>query len=352
MRHSNVLITVPDLSLPGGVTELFKLLNLNEINGIDYFNINLGPRKIGFIFLPIIYINFVFNIRKFHVVHVNPSLDFKSFYRDLVFVFISKLIFRKKTIIYWHGWQSTFFEKIEKSNFLKRIFLKTYGQADINITLASKFKKDLASIGFENALLVENNACVINQGPVKISTIVQNERFKLLFIARLCNGKGWDIAIETMLILQKNGFNNIILNIAGNGEDFNEAFSLASNYNLKNVNFLGHVGAELKSFYLRDSNVLFFPTYYDEGLPLSVLEGMINGLPIISRNVGGIPDHVIHGKNGFLTESLDPEIFANFIIELYENQELFKSMSLNNKLYALENFTPERLTKNLLSLYQ
>jgi glycosyltransferase involved in cell wall biosynthesis len=238
VKKNKVLITVPKLSLPGGVTELFKLLNLNEIIGVEYFSINIGPRKIGFVFLPIIYLIFIFKIRKIQVIHLNPSLDFKSFYRDLVFVVISKIIFNKKTIIYWHGWESSFFHKILNSKFLKSLFIKTYGKSDINITLASKFKNDLVSIGFENVLLVENNACVINQVPFKIRTNVQNEIFKLLFIARLCNGKGWDIAIETMLILQKSGYKCIKLNIAGYGEDFDKANSLTSNYNLTNINFL------------------------------------------------------------------------------------------------------------------
>lgn len=352
MKNSKVLITVPKLSLPGGVTELFNLLKLNEIKGIQYFPVNMGPKNWGIIFLPIIYLKFIIKIRKVQVVHINPSLDAKSFYRDLILAFISKVIFKRKTIIYWHGWESDFYKKIKNSKFLKNICLKSFGVADTNIILAKKFKEDLICLGFKNNILVENNATT---NPIKdlnfTKSINNSNLLNLLFIARICKGKGWDIAIDTMVILNKKGFKHINLTIAGGGECLEEAICKSKNENLTNINFTNHISGELKSKLLQKSNALFFPTFYNEGMPISILEGMMHGLPIISRNVGGIPDHIIHGVNGFLTDSLNPEIFADFIIKINNNPNLYNSMRNNNILYAKENFTPERLRENLLKLY-
>lgn len=351
INKKNVLVTVPKLSLSGGVTELFNSIKINEIKGIEYFNINYGPQKIGFIFLPFIYLKFIFKLRRIQVVHVNPSLDFKSFFRDLVFVFFSKKMFNKKTIIYWHGWEIIFFKKIENSKFLKFLFLKTYGQANINIVLASRFKNDLIKLGFKKEILLETGISREYSVNINEQIINHDNQFVLLFVSRFVKYKGWDIAIETMKILNKKGYTHIILKFIGDGKYFNHAKDLALSYQLPNVLFLGYCSEKIKCFNLKNSNVLFFPTYYDEGMPMCILEGMMNGLPIISRDVGGIPDNVIHGKNGFITESKNPKTFANYIIELYENQELYKAMRLNNILHAQENFIPERLIRNLLKLY-
>ncbi len=63
-----------------------------------------------------------------------------------------------------------------------------------------------------------------------------------------------------------------------------------------------------------------FPTYH-EGMPGSVLEAMGYGLPVITRTVGGLPDFFEHEKMGFITESLDASVFADFLEQLVKDPE-------------------------------
>jgi glycosyltransferase involved in cell wall biosynthesis len=348
--NKKILVTVPHLSLPGGVTGLFNLLELNKNENISYFSVNFNTKKWSVLLLPIVYFKFIFFVRKVDVVHINPSLDAKSFYRDLVFCYISKLIFKKKTIIYWHGWQDVFFNKIKNSRFKKKLFQLTFGKADSQIVLATKFSKDLESIGYKGEIILESNVTEKVEYTVKAEK-KEGEKFQLLYISRITKGKGWEIAIDTIEILNALGFNNLHLTIAGDGDCLEEAKNLVKIKKNANISFTGHISGHHKNTILKQSDILFFPTCYPEGMPITILEGMMHGMPIISRNEGGIPDHIKNELNGFLTDSKDPIVFSNYIIKLITNKKLFNDISKNNLITANINFIPERLLNRLLELY-
>jgi glycosyltransferase involved in cell wall biosynthesis len=350
MNSVKVLITTPALSLPGGVTGLYNLLQLDKRKEIEYFSVNFNDKKWSVLFLPIQFITFFFKVRNFNVVHLNPSMDAKSFYRDLVFCFISKSIFKRKTIVYWHGWQSVFFNSIQQSSLKTKLFQKTFGKAEYQIVLAKKFSQDLLSINYTGKIIIDSNVTQkITLLETKRKTI--SDKWNILFISRITKDKGWDIALKTFQVLGEKGINNVELTIAGDGDCILEAQQFVKNMKLDNVVFTGHVSGDQKNKLFLESDILFFPTCYPEGMPISILEGMMYGLPIISRNVGGIPDHITNNENGFLTDSTDPVKFANYIQNLITNQELYYQIKSRNIEKATIEFIPERLIKKLFELY-
>jgi glycosyltransferase involved in cell wall biosynthesis len=350
-KNSYVLITVPHLSLPGGVTGLFNLLKLNKDPEIDYFSVNFNPKKWGVLFLPVVFLIFFLKVRKYDTVHINPSMDSRSFYRDLVFTYIAKSYYKKKTIIYWHGWQKEFFTKIYRSRFLTYIFKKTFGKADIQIVLAKEFAHNLKSLGFKKEILLESNVTEnISFDENKLNK--KDNLWQLLYLSRITEGKGWDIAIKTMKVLQESGVKNIKLILAGDGDCFNHAKKLIKDFQLNNTELVGYVKGESKKKLLTNSDLLFFPTCYGEGMPVAILEGMMHGLPVITRKVGGIGDHLKDGVCGFVTESRDPEVFANLILSLTTNHEKYNQIKIENIKIAKEEFIPERLIKRLIDLYR
>src|SRR5262249_11048520 len=72
--------------------------------------------------------------------------------------------------------------------------------------------------------------------------------------------------------------------------------------------------------WLRRAKV-FVLTSDSEGLPLSTMEAMMCGLPVVASAVGDLADLVNDGVNGFLVEERTPENFANRIVELLTNTE-------------------------------
>ena len=90
-----------------------------------------------------------------------------------------------------------------------------------------------------------------------------------------------------------------------------------------------------------------------EGLPISIIEAMSAGLPIVSTSVGGIPDIVKEGVNGFLSESLDVDDFVKTIRRFLSMSatDLAKMKEANKNEYN-EKYTIERTAEQYLALYQ
>jgi glycosyltransferase involved in cell wall biosynthesis len=74
---------------------------------------------------------------------------------------------------------------------------------------------------------------------------------------------------------------------------------------------------------------IFLNTTNIDNTPVSVMEAMALGLPVISTNVGGIPNLITHGENGFLVDADDEKEMANQILELLQSEEKVKSVVKN-----------------------
>ena len=103
--------------------------------------------------------------------------------------------------------------------------------------------------------------------------------------------------------------------------------------------------------FLSASNVLILPSL-SEGLPLSVLEGMSIGLPIIATSVGGLPELVVDGKTGYLAAPGDSAQLGNFIIELYNDKEKRERMGRASRIRVEERFNLQEMILQIEALYQ
>jgi len=341
-----ILINVPDLSLPGGVVALFRILKMEQY----YINVSLfilHNSLPSIVRLPIKYIEFIFKILKVDLVHLNPSLNRKSFLRDALFAWLA-ILFSKKLIIYWHGWEENYEERIKGNVFLIFIAKHTFFKAHASIVLGSLFQKKLIVLGYKNKIYIETNTAdnqYIETGIIK--EVKENEPIRLLFISRLEIEKGIYIAIETLKILNREKSIYKLI-VAGSGNEEKKIQQLAQEN--PDIEWAGLVDGLQKHNLLFSAHFMFFPTYYPEGLPLTLLEGIMYGLPLITRPVGGIPDIVVNGENGFLIKSLSPEEYAEKISHLVVNSDLFKQISTNN-IKKSELFTPEKVRERIYNIY-
>ena len=89
-----------------------------------------------------------------------------------------------------------------------------------------------------------------------------------------------------------------------------------------------------------------------EGLPLSVLEAMAAGLPVIASNVGGIPELVVDGVSGVLVPPGDPGALAEAIERLLENPSLALRLGEAGRRRVAESFDLEAVREAHLALYR
>lgn len=89
-----------------------------------------------------------------------------------------------------------------------------------------------------------------------------------------------------------------------------------------------------------------------EGNPLSVMEAMASGMPVISTAVGGVPDLFENGKEGFLVPTGDVEGFSRRMTILMRDPEMRRSMGVVAARRAKENFDVSRMVRDYEQLYE
>jgi len=89
-----------------------------------------------------------------------------------------------------------------------------------------------------------------------------------------------------------------------------------------------------------------------ESAPLTLLEGMSSGLPVVATNVGGIPEIVEDGVNGFLVQSKNPEAIAERILDLNADPALRRRLGEAARKTILERYTAEKIVGQYLEIYK
>lgn len=117
-----------------------------------------------------------------------------------------------------------------------------------------------------------------------------------------------------------------------------------------NVVFLSKVTYRDIPYYFSACDVFVIPSIM-EAFGLVTVEAMACGKPVIGTNVGGIPDTIENGKNGFLVPPRDPQSLAEKIILLLENQDFRKEMGAAGREMAEKRFDINKRIGRIMEIY-
>lgn len=158
-----------------------------------------------------------------------------------------------------------------------------------------------------------------------------------LLAARIDHLKGHEVLLDALAILKKRGLALTML-FAGDGKERPAREARAQELGLTpdDVRFLGFRNdiADL----LGASDIFVLPSF-SEGLPLSVLEGMAQGLPIVATTVGGIPEVVTQNQEGILVPPKDAQALADALAQVVQNSELRRTLGQAGKQRVTSEFT-------------
>lgn len=172
----------------------------------------------------------------------------------------------------------------------------------------------------------------------------------IICLSRIDDKKGLEYAIESMTIVQKL-HPNTKMNIVGDGEYREKLERLVDKYQLNDtVRFTGLVQNREVPSILRSADIFLLPSLY-EGLPLSLLEAMACGLPIISTPVSIVPEIIAEWKNGIMVPFKSPEKIADAILTLINNSNMRLECSTQSSKAARESHSWTLIAKKYEKLY-
>lgn len=171
---------------------------------------------------------------------------------------------------------------------------------------------------------------------------------KCIMVARFSPQK--DQATLLKAISQISNETPVELYLVGQGECIESMKNLANEIlNNEKVYFLGP-RTDIPEL-LADMDLFLLITNY-EGFPLSILEAMRAGLPVIATDVGGVKEAVMDGVNGYLVARGDVDNIRDKIQLLAKNFELCKKMGNAGRVRFLEFFTSEKMLNQTVALYE
>lgn len=158
--------------------------------------------------------------------------------------------------------------------------------------------------------------------------------------------KGGNLLLKTLQQLPQFLKSETVLLTFGNGSE-----TITSELGMRTIN-LGYINSDrLKSIAYAAADLFVFPTRADN-LPLVLQESMACGTPMVSFDIGGVPDLVRHMVTGYLAKPEDAKDFCKGIVMLLEDEQLRQTMSANCRTIALAEYSLELQAKRYIELYK
>lgn len=169
-----------------------------------------------------------------------------------------------------------------------------------------------------------------------------------LYFGRLSKEKGTLNLIEA--------FSNLTcgkLYIAGEGEEKDNIEIMLREKKLENrVKLLGLLNKEQMKEQIKNCKFVVVPSIWYENCPYSIIEALTIGKPVIGANIGGIPELVRNGENGFTYEYNNVQELAKQMKKLFEDADLVKHMGENAKQNAKEMYSKDKYYDEIIKLYE
>lgn len=269
-----------------------------------------------------------------------------SFYRTSALVKLSQL-FHVKCVVHLHG--SEFKEWYNSETAAKKSEIRSMiCRCGAFVVLGRKWEGYIRSIAPGANIVCISNAVDIP----KMIASRNKEETHFLYMGVLIPRKGViDLLKAIKLMSEQKNLGNWVFDIAGEGpEEENLRHFAEENQIEQYVRFHGWVSGKDRDHLMKNADVLILPSYH-EGLPVSILEGIRIGLPVISTTVGDVAEAVINGENGYLVEPGNIEKLAECIRDITD-ENTWDAFSERSRQIAEQKFNIKDFYRKLKSVWE
>jgi len=225
---------------------------------------------------------------------------------------------------------------------------KIIRNADAAIALTEDMKRAMQEICHRDIFVVPNGISIVD--PVHDTNDERVQGNSILYVGRLEPVKG----VRYLLMAMKRVHDTIPgarLIIIGDGTERAMLEALSSQLGIQDcVRFGGEVPHEKVLTFMHQAGVFVLPSL-SEGFPMVIVEALSCGLPVVASRVGGIPEIITDGTNGYLVEAKDAGALAERILVLVQDEHLRKKISDTNKEFV-KKYSWEHVIVRLEEIYE
>jgi glycosyltransferase involved in cell wall biosynthesis len=174
---------------------------------------------------------------------------------------------------------------------------------------------------------------------------------KLLYVGRLAAEKGLPVLFESLGAMRAQQY-EFELTLLGDGPDREKLEALARQHGIADrVMFAGYASPNVVAEHLRRTDIFVLPSFF-EGVPVSLMEAMACGVPVIATYVGGVAELVQDGETGQVVYPGDPVSLKNAIVSYLDDFALRERVSRQGREKVAADFNLDREIDKLAGLFR
>lgn len=249
-------------------------------------------------------------------------------------------------IAQYHGWKKLFYWTDKKE-------LKVIQQAQYISSCSTSLKEWCV-----NNLSIDEKKIHVTYNPIKLSSsaslkIFENEKptYQIVFAGTISKVKGCADLIEAGRILTEKYHINITLTLYGKTGSYAEELKpLEKRYPWLKI--AGKINRDQLIKEYQSADLVCFPSWWDN-MPMVCIEAMQAGAIVLGSSSGGMSEIITDGKNGFLAEPRNPELWAEKMYTILNLNKSQKTLISNNSVQRINHdFSTETITKQMIEYYQ
>jgi glycosyltransferase involved in cell wall biosynthesis len=274
---------------------------------------------------------------------------------NILFGFMPNAVRKMPLLSTVHGWTNT--GALNRMRLYEWLDGKALRRLDAVVLVSEGMRRHsrLQKNGFLHSVVIPNGIPLREQTshqsrgvPAPIRDFC-SQGFIVGAIGRLSQEKGFDRLLEAVKISREHvpGLKLLVIGEGGQREQLERKigeFGLTSCVLLPG--YLPHARQYLPFFNI------FVISSLTEGLPITLLEAMQEGVPIVATSVGGIPEALDHGRAGLIVKSPTPADLAEGIMRLHRDSSLRESMTETARARAAEKYSSKGMAASYLAIYQ
>lgn len=207
-------------------------------------------------------------------------------------------------------------------------------------------EEQLRAVGGDKVALLDNGVDTASFAPVPRDRAVP----RVLFVGGLTPRKGVLDLFEASRQLSADGVDHELVLVGGRPDEGSQAEDAVRAAVPEGAVLLGTRGTAAMPAVYADADVFCLPSWW-EAMPLSVLEAMASGLPVVATDVGDVARVLGDGTAGLVVPARDPEQLAAALRKLLTDRALRQEMGALGRARALKEFTSRRMAGALDDIY-
>jgi colanic acid/amylovoran biosynthesis glycosyltransferase len=262
-------------------------------------------------------------------------------------------IIQGKIIVAFHGYDISRYLQIHGEDIYDYLFSK----ADLLQPISRHWQQKLIALGCNETKITVHHMGIDCNKFTFISHRASRKQIRLVSIARLVEKKGLQYGIEAVSKLVPS-YPHLEYQIIGDGVLQADLQRLIDQLNVgENVKLLGWREQQEVAAIIADADLVLAPSVTSldgdcEGIPVSLMEAMAEGLPVVSTYHSGIPELIQDGVSGYLVAEREVDTLAAKINYLLINPEIGREMGLAGRKIVETDYNIEILNDLLAKIYQ